>query len=471
MAPVVEMVVHPFAARVVGQASRRGLIPRVPTAERLLTDVEAWLTGGVPRSRALEPRSSPADGEARLEASLHPAARNLVLTATRRRPRRGRGRDRRHSVPATTGSSAGVLERMEIDQAISWGRVDPDRPDESDDAATATFADRTATERAYLGWLGRTLVEARAARMAGERPRSRSGRPTACGSRSTARSRRRSGRATTRGSSGPIADTRVAIDVTPWWADAIDAQSLLNRALCLMWLDVRWRPPALKPEGLVLDEVHRLLSRAYPLDPSLGYPWHAWAEIVGLRNIADPMGRQVVARAMREAGADPTIGYRRAPVTISHEGWALTIPGSFAEKRTAEEWWGGGAGRAITLAAVQTGTASGAMPAHAFIDQFAGDDGPRCDRPPGRRRGGPCDAVERRQLRRRDRDPRGLLGGASAPAPRSASSSTIRPTGSGPSTLEVARPGLRAPRSAVTPRLLGLARRRGLSRAACRATR
>ena len=127
---------------------------------------------------------------------------------------------------------------------------------------------------------------------------------------------------------------------------------------------------------IVLDEVHRLLSRAYPLDPSLGYPWRAWAEIVGLRNIADPMGRQVVARAMRESGAGPDIGYRRAPVTISHEGWALTIPGSFAEKRTAEEWWGGGAGQAITLAAVQTGTEAGAMPAHAFIDQFAGEMGP-----------------------------------------------------------------------------------------------
>jgi hypothetical protein len=172
-----------------------------------------------------------------------------------------------------------------------------------------------------------------------------------------------------------IADTRVAIDVTPWWADAIDAQSLLNRAVTLMWLDVRWRPPALKSEGLVLDEVHRLLSRAYPLDPSLGYPWHAWAEIVGLRNITDPMGRQVVARAMREAGG-PEVGYRRGPVTITHEGWTLTIPGSFAEKRTAEEWWGGGAGQAITLAAVQTGTASGAMTAHAFIDQFAGEMGP-----------------------------------------------------------------------------------------------
>ena len=142
-----------------------------------------------------------------------------------------------------------------------------------------------------------------------------------------------------------------------------------------MWLDVRWRPPALKPEGLVLDEVHRLLSRAYPLDPSLGYPWRAWAEIVGLRNIPIRwVARSSPGRCARPAG--PEIGYRRGPVTISHEGWALTIPGSFAEKRTAEEWWGGGAGRAITLAAVQTGTDAGAMRAHAFIDQFAGEMGP-----------------------------------------------------------------------------------------------
>jgi hypothetical protein len=168
----------------------------------------------------------------------------------------------------------------------------------------------------------------------------------------------------------------VAIDITPWWADATDGQSLLNRALCLMWFEVRWRPPALKPEGLVLDEVHRLLSRAYPLDPSLAYPWRAWAEVVALRGTTDPMARQVVARAMREPSGGPEIGYRRAPVTIRHEGWTLTIPGSFAEKRTEEEWWGGGTGRAITLAAVQTGTEAGAMAANTFIDQFAGNMGP-----------------------------------------------------------------------------------------------
>ena len=44
-----------------------------------------------------------------------------------------------------------------------------------------------------------------------------------------------------------IADPRVALDITPWWADATDARYLLNRALTMMWLEVRWRAPAIVP--------------------------------------------------------------------------------------------------------------------------------------------------------------------------------------------------------------------------------
>lgn len=371
---MVSMVAHPLAARVVGQASRRGLIPRVPTADRLLTDVESWLTTSHPDLVRSTQRSTPAEGEATLEVSLHPAALPLVLGAT------DTGRVSADAETVTVGPGyhrliGRILERMDIDLAVSWDRVHPDRPDEPDEAAAVTFADRVTTERAYLGWLGRILVGQRAARAAGG-PSIQIGTPagvrftfdgaiaTALGPRDDAWLER------------AVADTRVAIDITPWWADATDAQSLVNRALCLMWFDVRWRPPALKPEGLVLDEVHRLLSRAYPLDPNLPYPWRAWAEIVALRGITDPMARQAVGRAMREASTGIEIGYRRAPVTITHEGWALTVPGSFAEKRSAEEWWGGGAGRAITLAAVPTGTEAGAMAANVFIDQFAGNMGP-----------------------------------------------------------------------------------------------
>ena len=89
----------------------------------------------------------------------------------------------------------------------------------------------------------------------------------------------------------------LAIDVTPWWADATDARYLLNRALCLMWTEVRWRPPADDDERHVHEEVLRLLARAFPLDPSLDYPWRAWHELVRFRGVDDAMTRQVEARA------------------------------------------------------------------------------------------------------------------------------------------------------------------------------
>src|SRR5207247_2069667 len=87
-------------------------------------------------------------------------------------------------------------------------------------------------------------------------------------------------------------------------------------------------------------------------------------------------GGPIPPRAARDTAERAPIGYRRAPVTIRHEGWALDIPGSYAERRTPDEWWGGGAGRNITLAAVRTATASGAMGAQTFVDQFGGDLGP-----------------------------------------------------------------------------------------------
>ena len=59
-----------------------------------------------------------------------------------------------------------------------------------------------------------------------------------------------------------VADPRIAIEVTPWWSDATDSRYLLNRALTLMWLEVRWRKPAVEGEtGASSKTSHRLLSR------------------------------------------------------------------------------------------------------------------------------------------------------------------------------------------------------------------
>ncbi len=368
------MLVGPLHARLTGQAARRGLILRVPSAESLLTDVETWLTTTFPEAVRSTRRPVREQGEAELTVTLHPAAPELVLTAS------DTGRVAVTAGTETVGPGyhrfvGRVLERMGRDLAIVWERGGSEPHDPLADATTMTFADRPVAERAYLGWLGRSLMAARARQTA-------NARPIPLGLRDDVRYHVDGAILTALGPRDAawldvaVTDTRVATDVTPWWADATDGQYLLNRALCLMWTDVRWRTPALKTERLLLDEVHKLLSKAYPHDPNLAYPWRAWAEIVDHASIDDPMATQVRARAATAPEDTRPIGYRRAQVTIRHEGWALEIPGSFAERRTAEEWWGGGAGRDITLAAVATGTAAGPMAGQAFIAQFGGDLGP-----------------------------------------------------------------------------------------------
>jgi hypothetical protein len=57
---------------------------------------------------------------------------------------------------------------------------------------------------------------------------------------------------------------------------------------------------------------------------------------------------------------------------VDHAGWSLTIPGSWAERRTDDEWWGGEGGRSITLAGVETGDGGEPMPARTFLTRVAG---------------------------------------------------------------------------------------------------
>ena len=367
------MIVSPLLARVVGQASRRGLILRVPSGESLLESVEAWLLAEYGDSVRSMSRRVIEGGDAELTVALHPAAPELVMSANES------GRVALTAETEAVGPGyhrfiGRLVERLGSDLSITWDRGEPD-PGAILDGLGTTFADRTATERAYLGWLGQTLVKARAGRAA-------HGTQLQIGIPGSTRYTFEGAIATVLGPrddrwlDSAVADTRVATDITPWWADATDGQALLNRALALMWLDVRWRAPAIKEERDLLDEVHRTLTRAYPTDPTLAYPWRAWAELIEMRGIDDPMSRQVLVRADRESGDATPIGYRRAPVTIRHEGWALEIPGSYAERRTPEEWWGGGLGRNITLAAVQTATDGGAMGAQAFVDHVGGDLGP-----------------------------------------------------------------------------------------------
>jgi hypothetical protein len=358
------MVVERLEAKVGGQAQKRGLIPRTPAGERVLADVATWLTAEYSDAvRSTHSRTTPT-GEHELAIDLHPAAAPLLLVATEG----GRVSVAGETAPTGPGYHRFVgrlLERMATEVGVEWTEGD----------GATTFLDRPAAERAYLAWLGPQLTRARVAVQRGERA-VHLGLPagtrytvdealvTVLGPRSEA------------WLESAIADPRTALEITPWWSDATDGRYLLNRALASMWTDVRWRAPAMEAEGELMDEVHRRLSRAFPMDPGLPYPWRAWSELAKLRRIDDAMARQAIGRAA--AGPEPStpIGYRRQPVRITHEGWLLTVPGSWAERRSPEEWWGGGVGRSITLAATRTGGASGGtMSAEDFIDQFAVDLG------------------------------------------------------------------------------------------------
>jgi hypothetical protein len=355
---------HRLEARVGGQAHKRGLIPRTPPADRLLADAAVWLTGEYPDAVRSTRQRTLDDGSVTLAVELHPAAPPLTIAAT------DDGRVTVHGETAVAGPGyhrfvGRLLERVATEVGIDW----------TDGDGALTFADRSTAERAYLGWLGPELQRARVAAGRGQRA-------IHLGLPSGTRYVTEQTLATVLGPrddawlEAAIADPRVALDITPWWADATDGRYHLNRALVMMWLEVRWRAPAVEGEADLLDEVHRLLCRAYPMDPALPYPWHAWAQLAAFRGIGDQMARQAATRASREAEPQPPIGYRRDVVRITHEGWALEIPGGYAERRTVDEWWAGGAGRSITLAATRTGLPDGsAMPAAAFIEQFAGELG------------------------------------------------------------------------------------------------
>jgi hypothetical protein len=367
--------------RLCGQAAKRGLIPRIPSADRLLTDIETWLREEYPdqvRSIATRPG---AGEDAERHISLHPAAPDLRLVAD------DLGRVTASAVTIPTGPGyhtfvARLLERLGEALAIEWETPIETGVDPVLGAGLLTLAsgDRVTAERAHLAWLHATLSAASAARRRGARG-VHIGTPdgvifgvdeaiaTAVGPRDDAWLEK------------AIAEPSVAIDITPWWADATGARYLLDRANCLLWMHVRWRSPGDDAERAVDDEALQLLRRALPLDPTLPFPWVAWLELIDLRGFDEPMIEQIRARAAA-SGADPapgdppsTIGYRRRPVTIQHEGWTLEVPGSFGERRTAEEWWGGEGGRNVTIAAVETAADGRPMAASTFLDQVAGDLG------------------------------------------------------------------------------------------------
>jgi hypothetical protein len=361
----------PVTIRAVGQASKRGKIPRLPSGERLLAEIDEWLATAADDTLRARPDDVLPDGATTADYQFHPAARAVRIEAADG----GRLTVAAATSPVGPGYHTYVsrlLSRMGDELSIDWAPsgAPEDMAASHDTSGFLDSGDRAAAERGHLAWLHRALLEARAARQRGASGIHLETPPgalfTASGVLATVlgpRSEEWLDRA--------IADPRVAADVWPWVADAMDARYLLGRALSLLWLEVRWRPPTDQEEAL-LDEVLGLLRRAYPLDPALSYPWVAWSELLALRDQADPATHQLVDRMVPKAADEPPIGYRRAPVTIIHQGWALDVPGTFDEHRSDEEWSGGEARRSITIAATETGHDGEPMSADEFLERVAG---------------------------------------------------------------------------------------------------
>lgn len=355
--------------RVAGQASKRGIRQRLPSSDRLLADVQAWMTaeyGDTVRSMQPGPASA---GGAELLVSLHPAAHPASITADEL----GQvvvSADTLAVGPGYHTFIARVLERLGTSLDIAWSVGE----EQAFPASRAPLARRPDVERAHLAQLARTLRQAHDLRRQGAewiQVGTRSGTRfafdgaigTPLGPRDDAWLER------------AASDTRVAVDIRPWWPDATDARYLLNRALCILWTEIRWRPPADEDERAAQDEALRLLRRAILVDPTLPYPWREWLELMGLRGIEDPIAERIARQAGRADPSVPMVGYRRRPVTVIRDGWALEVPGSFAEKRTADAWSGGERGRDVTFSAVANGAGAGALRPDAFLARAIGGPG------------------------------------------------------------------------------------------------
>lgn len=150
------------------------------------------------------------------------------------------------------------------------------------------------------------------------------------------------------------ADELSARDFFAWWSGEVGPEMMRARALCLMWTDVRWHPPASDEEREVLVTVSRWLERAHRLDISLDYPWREWAEVLrALGQDKGPLFDMIERRAARVPEGTPLVGYRRGPVSLQlPAGWRVTVPGSFSLAVDGGTVRCGHGSRALTLAPV-----------------------------------------------------------------------------------------------------------------------
>lgn len=271
-----------------------------------------------------------------LVAQLHPCAEHLRITV----PEPGV-----LELGASTSSAGPGYHQFVCDVAAAMGRKlgiawrEPSEDEPWDETGYFFTRDREELESHMLGWLGqlaRILVRdadpsssgMMMAMSIGHRYEHRSSLSTPLGPRDHA------------WLASTAADPRSGTDFFAWWDEGRTARTLLNRALALMWTEVRWGPSPSERDDNIQLAVLSLLEQSHELDPDLDFPWREWQELLDYQE-QDGVTADIV-RSRAEAAPDrPPIGYRRGNVTVAGAmgGWSITIPGSFSEEMEDEQTW------------------------------------------------------------------------------------------------------------------------------------
>jgi len=136
------------------------------------------------------------------------------------------------------------------------------------------------------------------------------------------------------------ADPHVGTDIFPWWSPGRGAAYELGRVLVHLWLDARFHPAATEDEERLGRELLRRLARAYRSDPTLDYPWAAWAMLHDDVVDADDDDLSETIRDRAAQVGENTIGYREWDVDASlADGWHITVPGSFSTQVDDDGTW------------------------------------------------------------------------------------------------------------------------------------
>lgn len=134
-----------------------------------------------------------------------------------------------------------------------------------------------------------------------------------------------------------VADPRAGRDAFPWWDPGLGAATMVGRARCVLWREVRWRLPTTEEEVSALAEVANLLADAWEAEPDAqDLPWAAWLEVLDLLGEARDRRDRVAARVR----PGPPEGYRRHLVREPLPGgWQLTLPGRMGLSWNPAEGW------------------------------------------------------------------------------------------------------------------------------------